>query len=124
MRIDGYDNAVDLVAELTISDDGISVDYDGTSPMSKYGVNVPIAYTAAYTCFGLRCIVSPEVPNNAGSLAPFKVTAPLRSILNAPYPAAINARHIIGQMLPDVVFGCLVQVKPDPVLCQNSALLK
>ena len=123
MRIDGYDNAVDLVAELTISDDGISVDYDGTSPMSKYGVNVPIAYTAAYTCFGLRCIVSPEVPNNAGSLAPFKVTAPLRSILNAPYPAAINARHIIGQMLPDVVFGCLVQVKPDRVPAEGASCL-
>ena len=123
MRIDGYDNAIDLVAELTISDDGISVDYDGTSPMSKYGINVPIAYTAAYTCFGLRCIVSPEVPNNVGSLAPFKVTAPLRSILNAPYPAAVNARHIIGQMLPDVVFGCLVQVKPDRVVAEGASCL-
>ena len=75
------------------------------------------------TCFGLRCIVSPEVPNNAGSLAPFKVTAPLRSILNAPYPAAINARHIIGQMLPDVVFGCLVQVKPDRVPAEGASCL-
>ena len=58
-------------ATLSIEATGVSVDYSGTSPMSRYGVNVPMAYTAAYTCFGLSCAIAPEVPNNAGSLAPF-----------------------------------------------------
>jgi N-methylhydantoinase B len=123
MRIDGYDRPLELVAELVIANDGISVDYDGTSPLSTYGINVPAAYTSAYTCFGLSCIVSPEVPNNAGSLAPFKVTAPVGSVLNAPYPAAVNARHIVGQMLPDVVFGCLAQVVPDRVPAEGAGCL-
>ncbi len=107
MTIDGYDRPLDLVAALTIDADGIRVDYDGTSEMSRYGVNVPAAYTTAYTCFGLACIVSAGVPNNAGSLSAFSVTAPEGSVLNAPYPAAVCSRHVIGQMLPDVVFGCL-----------------
>ncbi len=123
MTIDGYDHPVELKARLTIDDGGISVDYDGTSPMSRFGVNVPSAYTTAYTCFGLSCIVSPEVPNNAGSLSPFKVTAPEGSILNAPYPAAVCARHIIGQMLPDVVFGCLEQVVPERVPAEGASCL-
>ena len=123
MRIDGYDDPVDLVAALTISDEGIFVDYDGTSPMARHGVNVPAAYTTAYTSFGLSCIVSPRVPNNAGSLAPFTVTAPLGSILNAPYPAAVNARHVTGQMLPDVVFGCLAQVVPERVPAEGASCL-
>ncbi len=123
MTIDGYDHPIELVARLTIDDKGISVDYDGTSPMSRFGVNVPSAYTTAYTCFGLSCIVSPEVPNNAGSLAPFRVTAPEGSILNAPYPAAVCARHIIGQMLPDVVFGCLEQVVPERVPAEGASCL-
>ncbi len=123
MTIDGYDHPVELVARLTIDDNGISVDYDGTSPMSRFGVNVPSAYTTAYTCFGLSCIVSAGVPNNAGSLAPFKVTAPEGSILNAPYPAAVCARHIIGQMLPDVVFGCLEQVVPERVPAEGASCL-
>ena len=47
MTIDGYDRPLDLVAALTIDGEGIRVDYDGTSAMSRYGVNVPAAYTTA-----------------------------------------------------------------------------
>ncbi|MDD9877889.1 MAG: hydantoinase B/oxoprolinase family protein [Magnetovibrio sp.] len=123
MTIDGYDSPLDLVATLTIAEDGISVDYDGTSPQSRFGVNVPHAYTTAYSCFGLTCIVSPEVPNNAGSLAPLRVSAPEGSILNAPYPAAVCSRHVIGQMLPDVVFGCLAQAVPDRIPAEGAGCL-
>ncbi len=123
MTIDGFDEPLDLVAALTISDDGIHMDYDGTSPKSRYGINVPMAYTTAYTCFGLSCIVRPDVPNNAGSLAPLVVSAPEGSVLNAPYPAAVCSRHIIGQMLPDVVFGCLAQAVPDRVPAEGASCL-
>jgi len=123
MTIDGFESPVELVAELTISDDGISVDFDGSSPKSRYGINVPLAYTIAYTCFGLSCIVRPDVPNNAGSLAPLKVTAPEGSILNAPYPAAVCSRHLIGQMLPDVTFGCLAQAIPERVPAEGASAL-
>jgi N-methylhydantoinase B len=123
MRIDGYDRPLDLVGALTIDHDGITMDYDGTSPMSRYGINVPHAYTTAYTCFGLSCIVSAGVPNNAGSLSPFRVTAPVGSVLNAPYPAAVCARHVIGQMLPDVVFGCFEQAVPERVPAEGASAL-
>jgi len=123
MTIDGYDAPLDLSATLTIAEDRITVDYDGTSPQSCFGVNVPHAYTTAYTCFGLSCIVSPEVPNNAGSLEPFTVTAPEGSILNAPYPAAVCSRHIIGQMLPDVVFGCLTEAVPERIPAEGASAL-
>ncbi len=123
MTIDGYDRPIDLVATLEIADDGVRVDYDGTSRMSRYGVNVPMAYTTAYTCFGLGCAIAPGVPNNAGSLSAFRVTAPERSILNAPYPAPVCARHLIGQLLPDVVFGCLEQVVPDRVPAEGASSL-
>ena len=73
---------------------------------------MPLAYTTAYTVFGLGCVVAPQIPNNAGSLAPLTVSAPEGCILNAPKPAPVCIRHVIGQMLPDVVFGCLHQVIP------------
>ncbi len=123
MTIDGYDRPVELVARVEIGRDGIAVDYAGTSEMSKYGVNVPIAYTAAYTCFGLACVVAPEIPNNAGSLSAYRVSAPKGSILNAPYPAAVCARHIIGQLLPDVVMGCLAQAVPERVPAEGASCL-
>lgn len=123
MTIDGYDEPVELVATTTVESDRIVVDYDGTSPASRYGINVPMAYTTAYTCFGLSCIVSAKIPNNAGSLAPLVVKAPTGSIVNAPKPHAVCIRHVIGQMLPDVVFGCLRQAVPDRVPAEGTSAL-
>jgi N-methylhydantoinase B len=123
MTIDGYETPTDLVATTTIDEHGVHVDFDGTSPVSKWGINVPMAYTKAYACFGLGCAISPKVPNNAGSLEPYTISAPDGCILNAPYPSAVSSRHIIGQMLPDVVFGGMRQVMPDRVPAEGTSCL-
>ena len=123
MRIDGYENEVDLVAAMTIGSNGIDVDFTGTSVVSEYGINVPLPYTQAYASFGVRCLVGPMVPNNAGSLGPVRVNAPLGSILNAPPPCAVAARHAIGQMLPDVMLGCLDQVIPNRAPAEGTSCL-
>ena len=123
MRVDGYDAPVDLAASLTISESGIHVDYTGTSAASKFGINVPLAYTTAYTVFGLGCVVASRIPNNAGSLAPLTVSAPARASSMRPKPAPVCSRHVIGQMLPDVVFGCLRQVIPDRVPAEGTSCL-
>ena len=112
MTIDGYDRDLDLVCTLTLSPAGIHIDWDGTSPQSPWGINVPLTYTRAYASFGVRCLVGSDIPNNAGSLSAIEVSAPPGSLLNAPPPAAVSARHAIGQMLPDVVLGCLAQAMP------------
>jgi len=123
MTVDGYDEPVTLEATLTISDTGIHVDYSGTTGVSRRGINVPHAYTTAYTVFGLGCVVSTHIPNNAGSLEPLTVSAPEGCILNAPKPTAVASRHVIGQMLPDVTFGCLRQVVPDRVPAEGTSCL-
>jgi len=123
MRIDGYEEAVDLQACMRIGADGIDVDFAGTSPVSSYGINVPLTYTQAYASFGVRCVVGSAIPNNAGSLAPVRVTAPPGCILNAPHPCAVAARHAIGQMLPDVVLGCLEQALGGQVPAEGTSCL-
>jgi len=123
MVVDGYDEPVTLSATLTISDKGIHVDFAGTSAASKFGINVPAPYTTAYTVFGLGCVVASQIPNNAGSLAPLTVSAPKGAILNALKPAPVSSRHIIGQMLPDVVFGCLRQIIPERVPAEGTSCL-
>lgn len=123
MTVDGIDKPLDLSAALTIGADGIAVDFTGTAGMSGKGINVPICYTEAYTSFGVKCIVAPRIPNNAASLATIRVTAPEGCILNAPHPAAVQARHIMGQMLPDVVFGCLRQAISGGVPAEGTSCL-
>ena len=120
---DGYDAPITLTASVTISDDGIDVDFTGTSGTVARGINVPKAYTDAYTSFGVRCLVGADVPNNAGSLAPIRVQAPAGCILNALHPAAVTARHVVGQLLPDVVFGALRQARPELVPAEGASSL-
>jgi N-methylhydantoinase B len=123
MRIDGYDEPVDLVCAVTIGEQGIEVDFEGTSPVCGHGINVPLTYTQAYASFGVRCVIGNDVPNNAGSLGVVRVTAPEGCILNAARPAAVSARHAVGQMLPDVVLGCLEEPLGGQVPAEGASCL-
>jgi len=123
VTMDGYDRPLTLAGEMTISDQGIHVDYAGTSPASAFGINVVMNYTLAYTAFGVKCLVAPEVPNNAGSLAPITASAPDGCLLNVKRPRAVAARHTVGHMLPDVVFGCLHQVMAGGVPAEGASSL-
>jgi len=123
MTVDGYDKPIDLVATMKVGESGIDVDFAGTSGVSSYGINVPVCYTEAYASFGVKCIVAPKVPNNEGSLSVIRVTAPEGCILNAKHPSPVAARHVTGQMLPDVMFGCLHQAKPHGVPAEGTSCL-
>jgi N-methylhydantoinase B len=123
MTMDGYDKPLTLSAALTISEDGIHVDYEGTSPASAYGINVVFNYCLAYTAFGVKCLVAPDVPNNAGSLEPITVNAPEGCVLNVKRPWPVAARHTVGQMLPDVVAGCLQQAIAGGVPAEGASSL-
>jgi N-methylhydantoinase B len=112
VTIDGFADPVDLCATLTIDGETIHIDFAGSSPVSKYGINCPIGYTHAYTSFGVKCLVAPRLANNAAVLDRIMVTAPEGVIVNAPFPAPVTARALIGQMLPDVAFGCFEQAMP------------
>jgi N-methylhydantoinase B len=120
---DGYEDPVTLRAAMTILSDGIEVDFAGTSGLSSRGINVPPAYCRAYSCFGIKCVVAPEVPNNWASLAPFRMKIPEGCILNAPRPYPVSVRHVIGHLLPDLMMGCLHQAVPSRVTAEGASAL-
>ncbi len=123
MRIDGFSNPVDLRVKLTIEKDRILSDWKGTSGLDKKGINVPLVYTKAYACYALKCAIAPEIPNNAASLAPFEITAPKDSIVNAVHPAPVALRHVIGHMVPDTVYDALDKLLPDLVPAEGAGCL-
>lgn len=93
-------------------------DFAGSSPASPLGINVCLNYTKAYNAFAIHCCLNPEVPNNNGSLEPFKVTAPEGSIINARYPSPVSARHVVGMHVPMPIMKALYHVMPDRVLAE------
>ena len=98
----------------------VTIDFAGSSGASPVGINVVMNYTHAYSTFAIRSCLNPELPNNHGSLAPIKVTAPKGSIVNAAYPAPVNARHVVGMFVPMPIMKALHQVIPDRVLAEGS----
>lgn len=123
LRMDGYEAELELHATLTVTKDGMHVDFTGTSGCSKKGINVPLNYATAYTVFALRCIVGPDIPNNAGSLEPFTVDGPKGCILNAQHPVPVAMRHTLGQVTPDLVLGCLHQALPEQVPAEGASCM-
>ena len=123
MQVDGYDDPVLMVVQLDIAGDRLRADFAGTSGMSRFGVNVPEVYTRAYACYGLKCAIAPEVPNNTGSLEPFEITAPEGCILAAKRPAPVSVRHVLGHLVPDVVLGALHQALPNTVPAEGASAL-
>jgi N-methylhydantoinase B len=120
IQTDGLDDPLTIRCAVTIAGDEVSVDYAGSSQQTERGMNVVLNYTAAYTVYGLKCSIAPEMPNNEGSFLPLSVTAPEGTILNPRFPAAVAARHIVGHFLPHAVFGALVPILPDRVVAEGS----
>lgn len=120
MQIDGYEAPIVLRVRMLVDGSRIVVDYAGSSPASRYGINSPKCYTDAYTVFGLKCVIAPDTPNNHASLACFEVCAEPGSCVAPERPAPVTARHVIGQMLPDAVFGCLAQALPDRTPAESA----
>lgn len=123
MDIDGFDQIITIAITVTIEKDRICADFTGTSGVDKKGINVPLVYTRAYTCYGLKVAIAPDIPNNTASLAPFVIDAPAGSIVNAERPAPVALRHVVGQMLPDVAFGALHQLLAGGIQAEGASAL-
>jgi N-methylhydantoinase B len=105
---DGFDDEeIVLRVTATVDGDGIHLDFAGSSPQSRRGINVVLNYTRAYASFAVKAAISPEVPHNAGSFRPVRVTAPEGSVLNCRPPAPVASRHLIGHFLPSLLIGAL-----------------
>lgn len=123
MLLDGYDAPIELRARMTIGDGRIDVDLSGSTPAVARGINCPLNYSAAYAAFGIRALLTPEVPNNQASLDAITITADPGLVVSATRPSPVSARHVVGQALPDLMLGCLEQALPGEVLAESSGAL-
>jgi N-methylhydantoinase B len=113
---DGLAEPIKLEMAMTVADDAITIDYAGSAPQVLRAINVCMAYTIAYTAFGVKAVLAPDVPNNEGVLRPITITAPEGSIVNSRPPAAGGARALIGHFLPMMVIQALAAALPDRVI--------
>lgn len=123
MLLDGYDAPIELRARMVIGEGRIDVDLSGSSPAVNRGINCPLNYSAAYAAFGIRALLTPDIPNNQASLNAIRVVSEPGLVVSAERPSPVTARHVIGQALPDLMLGCLEQALPGEVLAESSGAL-
>ena len=123
MTMDGFDVPITLKVKVSVEGDRIVTDFAGTSSLDKKGINCPMVYTKAYACYALKVAIAPEIPNNAASLAPFEITAPENSIVNAQHPAPVALRHIVGHFVPDAVYDAFDKIVPGLVPAEGAGCL-
>lgn len=117
---DGFERPLLIQCRLEVKGDRIDIDFAGSSPQVARAMNVVPIYTFAYTVYGLKALLCPDIPNNEGSFAPITTTAPDGSLFNPRYPAASGGRSAIGHLLPAAVFKALAGVLPDRVWAGGS----
>ena len=110
VEADGLDTHLSFPIRIAIAGDEIEVGFEGSPPqMDQGGSNCTLTYTKAHATYPLKCILSPEVPGNAGCYRPMKVTAPEKSIMNCDRPLAVNMRTRTGWYIAPNVFGALAR---------------
>jgi N-methylhydantoinase B len=98
------------------------VDFEGTSTAIPAAINVPLCYTRAMTCYALKTLTTPKIPNNEGSVRPVVLKAPENCILNPLPPFPTGGRHIIGHFVPPLIFGAIAEALPSRVQADSGML--
>jgi len=119
-RADVLGKEIIVHCKLTLQKDKIRLDFAGTSPQVDKGVNCTLNVTKAFVVHALKCSLLPDVPNNDGFFAPIEVSAPEGCILNARWPAAVAARHMITTFVSSSVFGALGRLKVESVIAESA----
>lgn len=120
---DGWeDRPVRLEVAITISDDSISMDWTGSDPQVRGGLNLPFSSTFGVGIYALKAALGQGIAPNAGLWAPLKVTAPEGSVVNPvpPAPTQASAAETI-QRSADLLMMCLAQVVPEDVMAGTFA---
>ncbi len=118
---------IKIAARLTVKDDEIEVDFSGSSPQVRGGMNAAFAVTVSATCYAIKCLADPENPPSSGSYRPIKVIAPLGSVLNPLAPApVVGGNHETAARIVDVLVGALARALPERVCaagCGSSGVV-
>ena len=110
-----------LRATVTVEGSDLTLDYTGSSPQRPGPFNSIWTFTTAYSMYGLRLVLVPELPNNAGFYRPLRVICPEGTVFNARYPAATLCRHLVGHVSVDVAYTALAPVLPTAVLANSGS---
>lgn len=107
---------IPLCLKLTVNDDRIHLDFEGTSVQVRGNINTTMNAVQASVCYALIAVLDSNIPSNQGVLDVVDISVSPGTILNSVYPAPVAARAHTCQRAIDIVLGALSKALPDRVI--------
>jgi N-methylhydantoinase B/oxoprolinase/acetone carboxylase alpha subunit len=92
------------------------VDFTGTSQQVPGGINANYAVTMAAVLYTFQSLADTPIPPNAGLMRPLRIVAPLGTLVNPRFPAAVAGGNVeTSQRIVDVLLKALARAAPGLV---------
>jgi N-methylhydantoinase B len=117
------DRRIRIEVAVTVDDNGMSIDFAGSSPQVRGPFNAVPSGSLAAACYVVRAITDPTIPTNGGCFRPIALRLPEGSIVNPREPAAVNARTATIKRIAGAILKALAQAAPNRVPADNGGEL-
>jgi len=114
---DGFDQTdIPIKVAVRIEGDMVDVDFTGSAPQVRGGVNGSLATSQATAAIPFLYYVDPSIPHNHGCIRHIRVHAPEGTITNARYPGSTScATAIPSDCMHDAINRAMAAAVPDLV---------
>lgn len=102
-----------LALRLTVGDDKLVLDFDGTAPQLSWARNIPHQALIATVYTVVKSLLDPDVPTNAGYFDAIDIRAPQGTLVQPVAPAPVGCRSISCGVLGDMIAHALSQAMPE-----------
>jgi len=114
------DGHVFIHARMTVEHGGtLALDFSGSDPAVRLAMNfVTGQRTHPFLCMPVINFiqtVEPTTPVNGGIIRPIRTFAPVGTLMNAEFPAAMGNRWVAVMRCYDAILGCLDQAYPGGI---------
>lgn len=105
-----------IKVKLTIREDTLTFDFNGSSPQVGGPMNVGPPITQGGTFVIVKALLDPKTPVNGGTFRPIQFVIPEGTILNAKPPAPVGGCWEIFRQIQSATIGLFAQVLPEQAL--------
>ena len=111
----GQEN-IAIRAQVEVEKDRITIDFSGSSPQVKGGVNTNEAVTYSAVLYVLTTLLGEDIPINSGIMRPVALILPPGSVVNAQRPASLAGGNVeTSQRIVDVLLAAFAGALPGRI---------
>jgi N-methylhydantoinase B len=107
------DDPVRIAVAVAVHGDSVTVDFTGTDPQMRGGMNCSRTAVMAGVLFAVKAVFDAEGTQNGGCNRPITAVLPEGTLVNPRFPAALSLRHLAALRITDTLMRAFAQLYPD-----------